>query len=295
MGWHRRGNVGRSRAPSYSQTTHRQSRRSLLVGCLAAATGWIMPRATPAAAGADADTAPQTRDAAISSLPLSELTAESRRKVMAVCERPSIFRRMPTESVVCDPALFLFLVRNPEVVVNIWQLMKVANMSAERLGPFLWKGNDGAGTTCDVELIYGTSDLHIIYSDGFYEGSLLKNKVTGRCVMVLRSGYLQGPDRRSHVANRLDLFLQIDNLAADAVARTLSPWVGKVADSNFHESCRFAGTLSQHAENNQPGVQRLAEKLSKVEPSVREQFVQVTAAVHQRAAAREATGGVQRR
>jgi hypothetical protein len=214
---------------------------------------------------------------------------------MAVCERPTIFRRLPPETVACDPALHLFLVRNPEVVVNIWQLMDVASMKAERLGPFLWKGNDGAGTTCDVELIYGTNDLHIIYSDGFYEGSLLKNKVTGRCVMVLRSGYLQSHDRRSHVANRLDLFLQIDNLAADAVARTLSPWVGKVADANFHESCKFAATLSQHAESNQAGVQRLAQKLSKVEPPVREQFVQVAAAVHQRAAARDATSGVQRR
>jgi hypothetical protein len=79
------------------------------------------------------------------------------------------------------------------------------------------------------------------------------------------------------------------------VARTLSPWVGKVADANFHESCRFAATLSQHAESNQQGVQRLADKLTKVEPPVREQFVQVTSAVYQRAAAREMAGGVQRR
>jgi hypothetical protein len=267
------------------------SRRLLLAGGLAAAGNWL----APSAVYADADTSPQTRDTAISSLPLSELTAESRRKVMAVCERPTIFRRLPNESIICDPSLHLFLIRNPEVVVNIWQLMGVANMTAQRQGPFLWKGNDGAGTTCDVELIYGTNDLHIIYSDGFYEGSLLKHRVNGRCVMVLRSGYLQGPDRRPRVANRMDLFLQIDNLAADAVARTLSPWVGKVADANFHESCKFAATLSHHSENNQSGVQKLADQLTKVEPPVREQFAQVTSAVYQRAAAREMSGGVQRR
>jgi len=31
------------------------------------------------------------------------------------------------------------------------------------------EGNDGAGTVCDVELIYGADDLHVIYSDGYYD------------------------------------------------------------------------------------------------------------------------------
>jgi hypothetical protein len=94
--------------------------------------------------------------------------------------------------------------------------------------------------------------------------------------------------------NRLDLFLQIDNLAADAVARTLSPWVGKVADANFHESCVFASKLSSTAETNGAGVQRLAEKLTKVEPPVREEFSQVALAVQQRAATRNPSGVLRR-
>jgi hypothetical protein len=109
----------------------------------------------------------------------------------------------------------------------------------------------------------------------------------------MKSGYGVAADRRTYAASQLDLFLQIDNLAADAVARTLSPWVGKVADANFHESCVFASKLSQTAEQNSPGVQRLAEKLTKVDPPVRDEFSRVAAAVQQRAAARE--GGAVRR
>src|SRR5205809_2274706 len=171
--------------------------------------------------------------------------------------------------------------------------MRVATMTAERQGPYSCKGADGAGTNCDVELDYGTDNLHIMYGDGYYEGALLKKKVTGRCVMMMKSGYARGPDQRTYVANRLDLFLQIDNLAADVVTRTLSPWVGKVADANFHESCVFASKLSQTAEQNNPGVQRLAERLTKVEPAVREEFSKVAAAVPQRAAGRD--GGTVRR
>ena len=274
-------------------------RRWLLSSGIAAIAGGLLGELlrgrTLNAAGLDeADTTPQARDEAIQSLPLPELTAETRRKLMAVCERPTLYRRLPQKTMVCDPHLYLFLVRNPEVVVNIWQLMGAASMAADRQGPFVWKGNDGAGTTCDVELVYGTDDLHVIYSDGYYEGSLLKHKVTGRCVILLRSGYSVGADRKPNVASRLDMFLQIDNLAADVVARTLSPWVGKVADSNFHESCVFASKLSQTAEQNSAGVQRLAEKLTRIDPPVRDEFSRLAMTVQQRAAMRDG-GAVLRR
>lgn len=268
-------------------------RRSWLAACALAAGGVLIPRWPPLAAAADpgeADTSDEARQEAIRVLPLDKLTAESRRKVMAVCERPSMYRRLPQKTVDCDPDLHRFLVRNPEVIVNIWQLMGVSNMTAQRTGAYLWAGNDGTGTVCDVELIYGTEDLHVLYGDGFYEGSLLKRKITGRCILILQSGYAQDPARRWLVGNRLDIFLQIDNAGADMIARTLAPWVGKVADANFSESCKFTGRISQTAEQNGPGMQRLADKLTNVEPEVREQFARVSAAVQQRAAVRDAGG-----
>jgi len=304
LGWrHRRNGAGGRMAVVWSQfggavrnDSHRAlSRRSLLAGGCGTVAALLAPAYTRASPNTEPDSSQQAREDAVQSLPLNELTGETRRKLMAVCERPTMFRRLPQQTITCDPTLHVFLVRNPEVVVNIWQLMKVANMTADRQGPFLWKGSDGAGTVCDVELVYGTDDLHIIYSDGFYEGSLLRNKVNGRCVMCLRSGYAQGPDRRPYVANRLDLFLQIDNLAADAVTRTLSPWVGKVADANFRESCVFASKLSQTAEQNSDGVQRLADRLTNVQPPVREEFSRITATVPERVAAISNGGSVQRR
>lgn len=273
----------------------RLPRRLWLARGLAALGGWCVASRLSAGPVGEADTSLQARDEAIQTLPLRELTAEARRKLMAVCERPSIYRRLPSMSFACDPLLHLFLIRNPEVVVNLWQLMGVANMSAQRLGPFLWKGSDGAGTTCEVELVYGTDELHVVYSDGYYEGALLKNKVTGRCVLLLQSRHEVGRDGRPYMADRLDLFVQIDNTAAEVIARTIAPWVGKVADANFHESCQFASKLWQTAQQNAPGVQRLAEKLTAVDPPVREQFVQVVAAVQHRAATRPAPSASLRR
>jgi hypothetical protein len=178
--------------------------------------------------------------------------------------------------------MYRFLIRNPEVVVGIWQLMGVSGMTAQRVAPYAWKGDDGTGTKCDAELIYGTDDLHVLYGDGFYEGSVLKRQITGRCVLILQSGYGQDANRRLLVGSRLDVFLQLDDVGADLVARTLAPWVGKVTDANFAESCKFAAKISQTAETNGPGMQRLAAKLTSVEPDVRDDFARVSAGVQAR-------------
>jgi hypothetical protein len=273
----------------------RLARRSFLTRSLAGlaaavlAADFRMPRSLVAAEQA-ADTSLKARTEATRLLPLSELTAETRRKLLAVVERPTIFRRLPLKSFDCDPQLYLFLIRNPEVVVNMWEIMGVSNMTAQRLGPYQWKGDDGTGTECDIELVYGTDELHIMYGDGFYSGPLLKRKILGRCVLILNSGFSQGGDHRWQVGNRLDVFLQLDDTGADLVARTISPWVGKVADSNFAESCKFASRLSLTAEQNAAGMQRLADKLTKVEPEVREQFARISAGIEQRAATRLAAG-----
>src|SRR5262245_39311956 len=135
---------GREILPEAVLAVGKLSRRSLLAGGLTAlCCDWLAPRVAASAGPDEADTSPQARDDAIQSLPLTELTAETRRKLMAVCERPTLYRRLPQKSIPCDPGLHTFLIRNPEVVVNIWQLMEVANMSADRQGPFAWKGSDG--------------------------------------------------------------------------------------------------------------------------------------------------------
>src|SRR6478752_5132401 len=123
----------------------RLSRRAMLAGGFGALAAAALPPMADASSVSEADTSDQARDEAIQSLPMNELTAETRRKLMAVCERPTLYRRLPQKAVHCDPALHVFLVRNPEVVVGIWQIMQVASMKADRQGPYLWKGNDGAG------------------------------------------------------------------------------------------------------------------------------------------------------
>ena len=46
----------------------------------------------------------------------------------SVLSNVSVFRRLPTKVMDCDPDMYLFLVRHPDVVVDIWELMKLSRM-----------------------------------------------------------------------------------------------------------------------------------------------------------------------
>ncbi len=230
-----------------------------------------------------ASTSRSTREAAIRDIPFDQLTPEARQRISAVVSNPSMFRRMPLNAVECDPELYRFLVRHPEVVVNIWQLMGITKVDVQRKGPYTFDASDGVGTATQAELVYGTNDTHLIYCEGSYEGSLFPQRLTGRCVLLLKSDYRSLNGDGWQVTNRLDVFLQVDHVGVDAFTRTLHPLFGKSADTNFMESTQFLERISRSSEENGPGMQRLAGRLDKVEPEVRSQFADLTTEVYRHA------------
>ena len=179
----------------------------------------------------------------------------------------------------CDPALYVFMVRYPEVVVNMWELMDITRMKLKRIGKYTFDANDGAGTSAKVQLVYGTSNLHVYYGEGFYEGPLLKRRTKGRCVLVLASGYTELDNGRTYVTSRLDVFVRVDSIGAELVAKTLQPLIGKTADFNYSETHRFLSEISRAAETKWPGMERLLPRLKSIEPWVRDNFEVVASRV----------------
>lgn len=266
--------------------------RPLRIAILAAGGLAVLICGSPAAASvtSKATTSREARDEAIGAIPFDELTSGTQQKLRDVLAHTSMYRRMPVKVIDCDPDLYVFLIRYPEVVVNIWQLMGITKVSAQRTGDFSLTTTDGAGTASNLELVYGTRDKHVLYATATYTGPLVRRPVTARCVLLLQSGYVQTQNGRSYVASQLDVFIRFDHLAADIAARTLHPLLGKTADYNFTESIGFLQQISSAAETNTYGLRRLAARLTGVENEVRQYFVVLAERVSRQAAARTRTG-----
>ncbi len=227
----------------------------------------------------------QLRDEAERAIPFNQMGEALQAKLLSVVSRATIYRRLPAQSVDCDPDLHVLLVRYPEVVVNIWQLMGVTKVKVNRTGPLTFDASDGAGTVSRAELVYGTREMQIFYAEGSYDGPLLQKPVTGACVLLLRSTYGER-DGKPTVSDTLDVFARLDHLGAEIIVKTLYPAVAKAVDFNFSESVKFVGQVSQAAEMNGPGMQRLASHLRNVQPEVRDAFAKHIELAYQRAVLR---------
>ena len=224
----------------------------------------------------------QFRNDALQLVPYQQLNQVTRDKISDILQKPSLYRRLPVNSIVADPDYFRFLTRYPEVIVNIWQIMGVTQMKTKRSGPFTIETDDGAGTVSSLELIYGNENLHIFYGTGTYEGPVIHRKLTGRCVLILRSDYAVDVQGQSQVTNQMDVFLKVDNATLGLVAKTIQPVVGPTADQNFIESLKFVQRLNETTSTNGPGVQQMGTRLN-IDDDVRQKFIEVAGLTYERA------------
>lgn len=234
-----------------------------------------------------ADTSAKTRNEAIRAIPLSQLEPEQHKKVASMLTKDSIFRRLPTQVFDCEHYLYSFLVRNPEVVVNIWEVMGISQIALKRQSSTQYVADDGAGTTGTLEFLYSDRNTQIIYAEGSYEGPMFQRKIHGRCLLVVKSGYFRESNGRHNVSTQVDTFLQIENGGVEFIARTFQPLVGKLADHNLTETTAFVSSLSRTAEVNSPGVIRLAQRLENVATPIRQAFMTITSEVGDRLLASE--------
>lgn len=223
------------------------------------------------------------RDEAIRAIPWARLTPDAQQKVGWVLGNTSVFRRLPVRIIQCDPDLYLFLVQNPDVVVNIWEVLGVSHLTLGRQGPNAYRVTDDIGTVGTLEFLYRSRDLQLAFVDGTYNGPMFGHRIRGRGIMLLRSQYVREADGRCLITSQLDAFMNIEPGGAEFLTKTFQPVVGKIADSNFQQSVGFLACLCRTAEVNQAGMIRLASKLTRVPPEVRQRLAALSQLAAQRA------------
>jgi hypothetical protein len=227
------------------------------------------------------------RKDAVAHLPLNRLSPDDQARVQAVLDKTTIFRRMPTQVICCEPALYDFVADHPQILADIWQLLGIDDVTLTPESDGVFRASDVQGTQGRVEFLYRDQHTRLVYAEGTYDGPLFAKPVTGSCVMLLTSDYVREPDGKYYVTTRLDAFVRLDNAGAEFLAKTFQMLVARVADMSFVQTSSFIEQLSRAAEYNPRGMYRLADKLPHVDDRVKAEFIQLTAGVAQRAAERD--------
>lgn len=209
-----------------------------------------------------------TRAIAMAALPLDRLVSSARQEILEIIDRPTLFRRLPAQQIETDADMFVFLTRHPEVLVGMWDLMGITNVKIRRTGPYTLEAQDGSGTTCQINLVYGDDNLHLFVAHGVYDGKLVARPVHGSGVFVVRSQ----PVSPSETIGVLDCFLRLDSLGADLLVRTFGGLIGRSADHNFEETAGFIEQVGRASKINPSAMLDVARRLPQTTPPVQENF-----------------------
>jgi hypothetical protein len=225
-----------------------------------------------------------TQQMARRQIPYDKLSADGRRKVDAVLSSVTLYRRLPTQIIRCDPDLFHFVTTRPDVTVNIWQVLDLSNIRLSRTGETTFRADDSAGTQSDVQFLHVSPDTLLVYAVGTYQGPLFVSPIRGGAILLLKAGYIRERDGQSYVTCRLDAFFRVDSFGADLLTRTLQPLVNDTADKNFQQAAAFLRQLSRAAERDPDYMDRLSRKLTNVSEADRQRFAELTLQAAERAA-----------
>jgi hypothetical protein len=223
----------------------------------------------------EASTSQAARQEARRAIPLAKVDPAYRRQVSEVLADPSVFRRLPTNVVDCQPEMFTFLAQNPEVLVEIWRELDVSRVELIRSGVNTFDLRDNAGTTGRLVVVEATCEAAaqnriVMYAEGQYEGKPFSRSVGARCVLLLRSGSVRETNGRQYVAARLDSFVKLDRTSIEIMAQVAHPFVGRTADRNFADTLAFISNLSYTAERRPSSIDDLAGDLEHVDAARRE-------------------------
>jgi hypothetical protein len=270
---------------------------ALLVALALGPAAYTLPPAACAEnSGATSDRT--ARDEAVRAIPWRQIEPQHRRAAQSVINNTSIYRRLPTRIIDCDPDLFTFLVQHPEVVIDIWRVMGLSQVALDKLptlthgsGP-AYRATDGAGTTGTVRFLYAdwgnnAQNVAVVFTDGAFEGKPFVTPLKAQSILLLRSSAVQETNGRHYVTVRIDSFVRIEQVGVELVAKTIQPWINKTADYNFIETLTFVSNFSRAAEQNPHGIKRLATRLPSIDQPTRNELVALSFRTAERYARRD--------
>lgn len=240
----------------------------------------LMATVSRAGESSEASTSDATQAESRRSIPLAKIDPQFRPAVAAVLADPTIFRRMPTSVVDCQPELFTFLAQNPEVMVEMWRHLGVSHVTLTRLDERTCKISDGAGTTGTIVVVEqtcepGAQNRIVMLANGSFEGKPFQQPISAQCVLVLTSGSKDETNGRRYVAARMDAFIKLDRMSLALVAKAVHPFVGQTADRNFTDTMLFVSNLSFTAEKRPEAIEQVAIDMENLDQPRRQGLIKV--------------------
>jgi hypothetical protein len=196
-------------------------------------------------------------------IPWKALDEKTRTRIADVVEHATVYHRSASEVFACKPELYLLLLHEPVMTLELWKALGGSNATLECVGPGQYEGADGHVSSGQWEFVYRTPELTVIYADGQYRGPLLGTTLETRSVLILRSAYFQERDGKTYVKHQLDGFVKAESGNLKPLARALKPVFQKNVQSTMQESLWFVSLMCRYIYYDPHGIAYILEQSDK--------------------------------
>jgi hypothetical protein len=229
-----------------------------------------------------------SKKAALANLPLHRLGPAERQQAATVLKSASLYRRLPTISFEVDPAVYGYLLKNPDVAVSSWRAMGISKFLLEPDQPSAYKADAGDGSQGMIRVCYSTPEDTLIYCEGAFKSPLLPKPIVAKSLMRLEAKFDRQKDGRIVATHHGDVFVEFPSLTVETVARLISPVSHSIADRNFKQLTFYAHMMSVAMERQPGWVEALGKRMDGISDERRQEFLRLSATTYIAARRREA-------
>jgi len=216
-------------------------------------------------------------DDAKSLIPWKKFDEKTRAKLEEVVEQPTVYHRTPSEVFACSPELYLLLLHEPVLTLELWRSLGNADATLQAVGPNQFEGKDGHASTGRWEFVYRSPELSVIFAEGQYHGPLLGSTLETKSVLILRTAFFQERDGKQYVKHQLDGFVKADAGSLKPVAKALKPLFLKSVEGTMLESLWFVSLMCKYTIYDPHTIARCLDQIEMVDNPAKTRLQKIVA------------------
>ena len=229
--------------------------------------GWLglialLASASPAAAQRPASppTAMETDSGSGWRVVLDELSPAERERVRLVLDRPTLMTRGPSETFICLPEQYHWLLDHPDQTARLWTCLGVkCAQIVDRGGYFTW--DDGKGSGLHWREVYHGSDRRVWFAEGKVNPGFLLPTASLRAVVVVYHTEATDGLGRPTIRHRVEMALHTDSHALAAAAKLIGASAPHLAEQYVGQIQMFYGALAWYLNQHPRHAAVLLEQL----------------------------------
>jgi hypothetical protein len=212
-------------------------------------------------------------------VPLNELPADRREEIAEIIRENTFSKKGDPDTFPCHPRVYLALLNEPALTLSLWQDLSNSPAKLRQVGPNLYQGQDGSGTTATWEYVVRGPRMHVLFCDLEYTGPRGNAKLKGRIVMVVRTGYFKEVNGDPWVQHSVEAFVKIDSKGWRAMAATVRPILERVLEDQVEEAGWFVSLMGRLVETYPDWAIQTTAKQQHIPAATRDGFREVITAV----------------